>query len=63
MADEIDMANDLAQADAERAIAAARDQAAQIPAGIEGDCDLCGDWTGRLVGGACARCRDRYKLP
>lgn len=63
MADEIDIANDRAQADNERAIAEARDKASQIPAGVAGDCDLCGDWSGRLVGGACARCRDRYRLP
>ena len=63
MADEIDAANDLALADNDRAIAEARDKAAQIPAGIAGDCELCGDWSGRLVGGACAPCRDRYRLP
>lgn len=28
-----------------------------------GDCDLCGEWSGRLVGGVCAPCRDRHKLP
>lgn len=34
-----------------------------IPPGVPGDCDLCGDWSGRLIGGACAPCRDRYRLP
>jgi hypothetical protein len=63
MADEIDMANELAQADNERAIAGARDKAAQIPAGEPGECDLCGNWSGRLVVGACAPCRDRYRMP
>ena len=63
MADEIDIANDRAQADNERAIAAARKVAYEIPAGNAGDCDMCGAWSGRLVGGACARCRDRYRLP
>ena len=63
MADEIDIANDRAQADNERAIAEARKAAGEIPAGGEGDCDMCGTWAGRLVGGACARGRDRYRLP
>jgi hypothetical protein len=30
--------------------------------GVPGDCDLCGEWSGRLVEGVCAPCRDRYKL-
>ena len=28
-----------------------------------GDCDLCGEWSGRLVNGACAPCRDKWSLP
>ena len=63
MADEIDIANEVAMADNARAVADARDKASQIPAGIAGDCELCGDWSGRLVAGACAPCRDRYRLP
>jgi len=63
MADEVDQANDRAQADTERSIATARAIAANVPAGNEGDCDLCGEWSGRLVGGACARCRDKWRLP
>ncbi len=63
MADIIDTANDYAEADTERAINAARTEAAQIPSGIPGDCDFCGEWSGRLVGGACAPCRDARKLP
>lgn len=63
MADEIDRANDRAEADTERAIAATRDRAANIPAGEAGDCQLCGEWAGRLVGGACAPCRDKWRLP
>lgn len=62
MADEIDIANDRAQADNERAIAAAR-AGADLPHGEPGDCDYCGEWSGRLVNGACAPCRDRYRLP
>lgn len=40
-----------------------REQAAQIPVGNPGDCDLCGEWSGRLVDGVCAPCRDLHKLP
>lgn len=35
----------------------------EIPKGRPGECDLCGEWSGRLVRGACAPCRDRYRLP
>ena len=63
MADIIDIANDTAEAETDRAIAAARSEAAQIPAGEPGECDLCGEWTGRLVKGVCAPCRDRMRLP
>lgn len=63
MADEVDQANDRAEADTERAIATARAIAARVPVGNEGDCDICGEWSGRLVGGACARCRDKWRLP
>lgn len=63
MADIIDTAND--QRDKEEAfrIQSARDQAAKIPIGTPGNCDFCGEWTGRLVRGACAPCRDRWRLP
>ena len=40
-----------------------REQAARIEPGAPGECELCGEWTGRLIRGACAPCRDRYKLP
>ena len=63
MADIIDLANDRAQADNDAAIAAARAASAAVIPGRAGDCDLCGEWSGRLVGGACAPCRDLYKLP
>jgi len=32
-----------------------------LPEGTPGDCDLCGEWSGRLVEGACAPCRDRIE--
>ncbi len=63
MADEIDRANDTAAADTDRAVAAARAGAANIPAGEPGECDRCGEPSGRLVGGACAKCRDKWRLP
>lgn len=36
---------------------------AELRPGAPGDCEYCGEWAGRLVDGACAPCRDRYKLP
>jgi hypothetical protein len=36
-------------------------KAAMAP-GEPGDCDLCGEPSGRLVNGNCAPCRDKYKL-
>lgn len=63
MADEIDRANDTAEAATDRAVAAARAQAASIPVGTPGECDFCGEWTGRLVAGACAPCRDKRRMP
>ncbi|MCK5127678.1 MAG: conjugal transfer protein TraR [candidate division Zixibacteria bacterium] len=59
MADEADKGNEIMAEDLERRIAAAR---GDIPPGIEGDCELCGEWFGRLIGGACAPCRDKYGL-
>lgn len=63
MADIIDEAGDHIEREAAARQAAVRAQAAATPMGEPGDCDLCGEWTVRLVGGACAPCRDRYKLP
>jgi len=50
MADAADIAGDNIDNEMERRIAAA------------GDCELCGEWSGRLIGGACSPCRDRYGL-
>ena len=63
MTDVIDDANDRNLADTDRAIAAARAKADKIPEGKPGDCDFCGEWCGRLVGGACAPCRDARGIP
>lgn len=32
-----------------------------MPAGNPGECDGCGEWSGRLVDGYCCPCRDKYK--
>jgi hypothetical protein len=45
------------------AIDEVRRKAAAIPVGRPGECDLCGEESGRLVRGVCARCRDLHKLP
>lgn len=33
-----------------------------IPEGVPGECELCGEWFGRLVNGACVSCRTKYRL-
>lgn len=63
MADEIDLSNDRIQHDTDRAVDNIRKAAAELPPGEPGDCDLCGEWSGRLIKGVCAPCRDRFKLP
>ena len=60
MADDVDFANERAQQELERRIAAAR---MDLREGVEGECDLCGEWSGRLIDGACAPCRDKHGLP
>lgn len=56
--DEIDGIVDREQAILDKRIAAVK----PLAAGKPGDCDLCGEWSGRLVGGVCAPCRDRRGL-
>lgn len=34
----------------------------ELPEGKPGECELCGSWFGRLVQGACAPCREKYRL-
>lgn len=60
MSDEVDRANDYAQMATEAAI---NNNSKPIQAGEPGDCELCGEWSGRLINGACAPCRDKYRLP
>jgi len=35
----------------------------ELEPGEPGDCELCGEWSSRLIAGACAPGRDRYRLP
>jgi hypothetical protein len=58
--DEIDRADQEIERSLQEAIRLARKD---LPAGTPGDCDLCGEWTGRLINGYCAPCRELYKLP
>lgn len=60
MADDADIASDYEAKFTQEAIEKAL---VPIAEGAPGECDLCGEWSGRLVGGACAPCRDKYKLP
>ena len=60
MADEADRAAQEVESQTAEAIrVASRD----IQPGVPGECELCGEWSGRLIGGVCAPCRDTYKLP
>ena len=43
-------------------VQAIRDKAV-LATGKPGDCDFCGDWSGRLIEGVCAPCRDKRGLP
>lgn len=60
MADEVDQANDLAEQHLTATISGYRGYT--LPKGEAGECDLCGEWSGRLIAGACAPCRDRYRI-
>lgn len=60
--DEIDRANDYAQKTEESSISSIRKAAADIPVGYAGECYYCEEESKRLVRGACAPCRDKYKL-
>lgn len=57
--DEVDRANEHAETQLEQAIAAAR---GDLVVGVAGECELCGEWSGRLINGACAPCRDKYGI-
>lgn len=61
--DEVDRQLDRDALYDEATIRSIREKAAAIPVGHPGDCDLCGEWSGRLVRGVCAPCRDWRRLP
>lgn len=35
---------------------------AEIKPGVPGDCQTCGEWSGRLINGMCAPCMDKYRI-
>ena len=63
MADEADKTADRMEFEEAANIAEIRRKAAEIPKGKPGECERCGEPSWRLVGGACAPCRDKFKLP
>jgi hypothetical protein len=58
--DDVDEATERNQRRIDEGIARAR--AKPLAPGYEGDCDLCGEHSKRLVLGACAPCRDKRGL-
>jgi hypothetical protein len=61
--DVLDRANELSEAERSYAEAETRRKAELIPVGNAGECGRCGEWSGRLVNGVCAPCRDEFRLP
>ena len=59
MPDEIDAAQEREMYDTANAIRAA---SKPLRPGVPGECDLCGEWSGRLIDAACAPCRDKHRL-
>jgi len=63
MADLADITDERDAPIIEADVAYIRQQAADMPKGEPGECERCGEPSWRLVGGACAPCRDKFKLP
>ena len=61
--DEIDRQLERVQYLDDASLAEVRNKAATMSVGNPGVCEWCGEDSPRLVRGACARCRDKYKLP
>ena len=59
--DSFDIAGERSQIATDAKVAAIRAKE-EIEPGRRGACDFCGEHSGRLIDGACAPCRDRYKL-
>jgi len=60
--DELDHAQKIIEEYEELAIKKASAMANKMSKGEHGECELCGVWSSRIVYGACAPCRDRYKM-
>ena len=63
MADIADVTADRMEVQEAADIAEIRRKAAEMPKGVPGECERRGEPSWRLVGGACAPCRDKFKLP
>jgi hypothetical protein len=63
MPDDIDIAQEREQITTAMSIARISKIARAIDPGAPGDCELCGEWSGRIVTGACAPCREKCGLP
>lgn len=63
MADEVDRQLERDEMLDAAKLKAVRTAASQIPVVQPGECELCGEWSGRLVRGVCAPCCDKYGLP
>lgn len=61
MSDDIDLGQQRDLEDTAKAIAAARANPIDIVMD-PGECQWCGEIKPRIVGGACAACRDEFKL-
>ena len=62
MADITDVTGERMEFEEAANIAEIRRKAAEIPKGVAGECDLCGEDMPRLINGVCAPCRDKFKL-
>lgn len=54
---------DLAEAHAAQLAVLLRPAPYELPVGKAGDCEVCGEWSSRLIEVVCAACRDRLHLP
>lgn len=61
--DDVDIAGQRIQDELDHNIRKQLESAPPMVKGNPGDCEFCGYWSGRLVTGACAQCRDKYGLP
>lgn len=62
MSDDADISEIRSQVTLNASLTEIRLKAANIPLGHPGECNMCGNSYLRIVNGACARCRDKYKL-